>query len=331
MSKSMTAALCGITLACLAEPVHAQISASNTITTTLVSSGNTGCGQSTWSQSIPVGPLPSPAALPNYSWTQTPNSVGVTSNGFANTCGFFLPPDDFSYTGTVQVELTAPFLTTCDVQVVGNYSASGGYGSTTVSGAVQATLGGFFNPVPSVNQVTTLTIGPAPTTIVINHSNAAFAQFGFTQISMNLTVSWSVVDAASATSYGVGCQTGAPVQTATSVPQLGGAMQANITQVPGPNPIGFTSIGFSNTSANPGSLPFPLTAIGMTNCFLLQSAELTAPALASSASSLNFDIALPSDPIFLGVNLFTQAFCLAPGVNPLQVLTSNGMRWQLGT
>ena len=287
MSRTMTAAVCGITLACCAAPVHAQsITASNTITATLNSSGNSGCGQSSWSQSIPIGPLPSPAALPGYTWSQTPNSVSVASSGFANTCGFFLPPDDFSYTGTVQVELTAPYLTTCEVQVVGTYTASGGYGSTSVSGAVQATIGGFFTPIPSVNQVSTLTIGPVPTTIVIVHSNSSGALFGPTQISMNLSVSWSVVDAASATSYGVGCQAGAVVQIATSLPQLGGAMQANVTQVPGPNPLVFTSIGFDDTTSNAGNLPFPLTSIGMTNCFLLQSAELNAPATASSASTL---------------------------------------------
>ena len=42
-------------------------------------------------------------------------------------------------------------------------------------------------------------------------------------------------------------------------------------------------------------------------------------------------IAIPNDPAWIGFTFFLQAWGLAPGINPLGITTSNGIRVQLGS
>jgi len=307
-----------------------------TIIVELTSSGASGSmtwPQPTWSASIPVGPLPQPAVLPGMTWSLLPNSLALSVSGVATIPGFTGFPGHFSMAGTVRLDLVAPFETMYEINVTGTDTSVGGYGTTLVDvGSAQTRLGGFFSPVSSVNDTYYLRVGPSGSSITISNSTGGSASSGgFASVSQSLQVSWTRHDAASAASYGAGCTTAAPTMSAASVPQLGSNMVATITSVPGPNPFGLVALGFSDTTSNIGSLPMDLSSFGMTSCFLLQSAEITGVAAAASPSSLDFSLALPNDPLLIAVNVFTQAFCYAPGANPLDAVISNGVRWQIGS
>jgi len=321
-----------VALVAIGLPAQA-ITPSGSVVVPLVSSTFNSCTQITTQQSIPIGPLPAPASLPGFVWNLSASGITLNASGTANICSFSSPAGSFSRNGTVAVTLVAPFETTCSIVVSGTYSALGASATTSVSGAVQGTLGGFFSPVTTINQTSTVIVGPAGKTITIAHScSASAANFsGFAQVNTSLNVTWAPLNAASTANFGVGCLVASPIQAATSLPQLGGNMTGTVTAVAGPNPLGVIAIGFSDSASTVGALPFALTQVGMTDCSLLQSAELTLPASPSSATSLAFQIGLPTNPIFVGVNLFTQAFCVALGANPLGVTASNGVRWRLGT
>jgi len=69
----------------------------------------------------------------------------------------------------------------------------------------------------------------------------------------------------------------------------------------------------------------------MPGCDLLQSADIlglgTSPL---TPSTLSFSLAIPNLPTLLGFHLYLQAYAFAPGVNPLQIIISNGIDWLLG-
>ena len=324
---------CLVAVALLAIPLAAQgISSSAQVVQALTSNSFNSCSQTSSQSSIPIGPLPMPAVLPGLSWTQGPSSITVAASGTATICNFSSPAGSFSRSGEVEVVLTSAFETTCAVNISGNYSTTGGYATTTVSGAVQATLGGFFSPIPSVNQTSTIRVGPAGTTIKITLGCSGNAGFGgYATVQSNLTVSWIPVNAAGTAPYGTGCMIGGTTQTATSVPQLGGSIDGAVAGAAGPMPLGIVAIGFSDLVSSAGALPFSLDSLGMTGCQLLQSSEVVLNAIGASASTLTFQVPLPSSPTLAGVNLFTQVFSYAPGLNPLGVNASGGLRWQLGT
>ena len=41
-------------------------------------------------------------------------------------------------------------------------------------------------------------------------------------------------------------------------------------------------------------------------------------------------LAIPSAPNLLGLHVYIQAYALAPGANPLQIIISNGIDWVIG-
>ena len=81
-----------------------------------------------------------------------------------------------------------------------------------------------------------------------------------------------------------------------------------------------------------GALPFDLGVVGMTGCELYQSNEVFGlpTQFSGQAFVVNWSITLPSDPAFVGVHVYTQAFSLAPGANALEVIASNGVDWLVG-
>ena len=130
--------------------------------------------------------------------------------------------------------------------------------------------------------------------------------------------------AATANAYGTGC--GSPalgfVPDANGRPLLGQTGSATIVDVP--TPVVGVAVGWS-------SLSVPLDTIGMPGCTLLQSIDIlglgTAPLTPSTSS---FSLAIPSVPSLIGTHLYIQAYAFAPGVNPLQIVISNGIDWLLG-
>ena len=45
---------------------------------------------------------------------------------------------------------------------------------------------------------------------------------------------------------------------------------------------------------------------------------------------MNFSAAVPSNPLLLGLHFYFQAFSIAPGANPLEVISSNGIDFLIG-
>jgi len=136
---------------------------------------------------------------------------------------------------------------------------------------------------------------------------------------------------ASATVYGTGC--GSPplgfVPDAAGRPLLGEVATATI--VDAPTLVAGVAMGWSNTFAFPVPLPFDLTSIGMPGCDLWQSTNVFGlGASPLSATTLRFAYDIPNQPTLMGVYVYIQAYCFAPGANPLQIIISNGIEWRLG-
>ena len=133
----------------------------------------------------------------------------------------------------------------------------------------------------------------------------------------------------SATPYGSGC--GSPVLdlSPTANPIIGtvaGALVGNAA-----TPFAGVSLGASNTFAFPVALPFELSGIGMPGCDLLQSNDAFGLALTPvTASTLQFNAAIPFALALLGQHFYIQAYCFAPGANAAQIVTSNGIDWLIG-
>jgi len=136
---------------------------------------------------------------------------------------------------------------------------------------------------------------------------------------------------ASAIPFGTGC--GSPplgfLPDATGRPVLGQVGSATIVNAP--TNIAGVAMGWNNQFFGPFPLPVTLAGIGMPGCDLLQSSDLIGLGVSPLApSTLSFSIAIPNVPGLLGTHVYIQAYALAPAVNPLQVIISNGIDWRFG-
>ena len=96
--------------------------------------------------------------------------------------------------------------------------------------------------------------------------------------------------------------------------------------------IAAVALGFDNQfdAATSAPLPRDLSPLGFTGCSQITSADWQAPATATTnIGQLRFEQVLPNAPIFAGVELYLQAVCYAPGMNPGNVIVSNGVLWNL--
>ena len=121
------------------------------------------------------------------------------------------------------------------------------------------------------------------------------------------------------------------VFTPTSTAILGQPVTSEVTNAP--SPFCLVAFGTSNTVLpGIGALPLDLTFAGMTGCTLYQSNDLfglpTSPG--GSPSQRSFSVTVPSNPLLLGKNAYFQAFCLAPGVNPRGIISSNAIDFLIG-
>jgi hypothetical protein len=101
----------------------------------------------------------------------------------------------------------------------------------------------------------------------------------------------------------------------------------------GPLPAAATAVQFlgaSNTAM--GSLPLPsdLTSIGMSGCWLYHDMiALAGPATTVGSMALH-SLPVPNQAFLIGARLFQQEFVLAPGSNPLGILSSNALQLTIG-
>ncbi|HEX5054416.1 MAG TPA: kelch repeat-containing protein [Planctomycetota bacterium] len=134
-----------------------------------------------------------------------------------------------------------------------------------------------------------------------------------------------------ALTYGIGC--GAPPlglqPDPAAPPSLGQVARATI--VDAPTLLAAVSLGASRDFFGPFPLPVTLASIGMPGCDLLQSAELVGlSASPLTATTLSVPLQIPNQLGLVGAHLYLQAYALAPGQNPLQVVVSNGLDWTIG-
>jgi hypothetical protein len=134
--------------------------------------------------------------------------------------------------------------------------------------------------------------------------------------------------------------TGTPYGDACGVPPLALAQVAQARPILGqtaivrlataPTPAIALAIGWSNTTLGTTPLPLSLAGLGMTGCSLHQSADLLGLAFAASGTGFGGAVALPNAASLLGGHAYLQAVAFAPGQNPAQLTTSNGVAWRFG-
>ena len=134
-----------------------------------------------------------------------------------------------------------------------------------------------------------------------------------------------------ATPYGTGCGTPPMVFTPTSTAITGQSVTGEVTNTP--TPFCFVAFGNSNTvMPGVGALPFDLSVIGMTGCTLYQSADVFGlpTTQVGVAFQMNFSMGIPANPLLVGQHFYLQAFSIAPGVNPFDWISSNGIDFLIG-
>jgi hypothetical protein len=98
-----------------------------------------------------------------------------------------------------------------------------------------------------------------------------------------------------------------------------------------PSPVAVMTAGLNNATFGPWPIPVPLFGFGMPGCDLWHSAEVFGLAVTFTGSATaTFDQPVPNNVALAGSHLYVQAFALAPGANPMQVTTSNGLDWHIG-
>ena len=118
-------------------------------------------------------------------------------------------------------------------------------------------------------------------------------------------------------------------------PMTSAVIQAPVicTIVNTPTPVCVVALGLDDAvMPGVGPLPVDLTSIGMTGCHLWHSSEVFGLSTVFSGQPFVIDCVfnLPGNSALMGLHVFTQAFSYAPGVNPLQVIASNGIDWLIG-
>lgn len=95
-------------------------------------------------------------------------------------------------------------------------------------------------------------------------------------------------------------------------------------------PVVSLLLGLSNSSWSGNPLPLPLGFLGMTNCNLLVSIDLTLGAPIAGDGTASWSIPLPDNRSLLGATLYAQLLMPDPGVNAAGLVTSRGLEIGIG-
>ncbi len=113
---------------------------------------------------------------------------------------------------------------------------------------------------------------------------------------------------------------GVATNVATAPPRLGQIMSVQVDNLPFSNAA--VMIGFSNTMAAFGPLPFDMGLIGMTGCLARVSFDLNLAA-SGSGGTATFQLRIPNNTNLLAARFHTQCLVLDPGWNPLGIVASD--------
>lgn len=127
------------------------------------------------------------------------------------------------------------------------------------------------------------------------------------------------------TAFGTGCpgSNGTPAHGVAGPPRTGNSYTLEVDNLNTSTNIGVFALSLSAIS------PTPLDAIGMTGCtgYVAPDVLLTANG-ASGAASVS--LTLPTNLALMGVDVFSQALSLDPGINALWLAASNGGQGTIG-
>ncbi len=111
--------------------------------------------------------------------------------------------------------------------------------------------------------------------------------------------------------------------TLSANPAIGTTVDLELSDLPASSPAAAIVVGISQLAVD-------LTAIGMPGCFQHTETFLFLDCPAPVAGATAFSLPIPNDPNLLGASFVTQGVAVAPGVNTLSVVTSNGAQVNVG-
>ena len=145
---------------------------------------------------------------------------------------------------------------------------------------------------------------------------------------------WEYLRASAATygTFGTGCpgSVGTPslAPSAGRLPWLGEGFALRISRLPAGKPT-YVYLGLSRTVWRSFRLPLDLRVIGMPNCLLYVSPDLTYPVTNTAGTAL-WNVRFPNDPGLVGVTFFNQAWVVDAAANPFGVSVSNAGEGRIG-
>lgn len=124
--------------------------------------------------------------------------------------------------------------------------------------------------------------------------------------------------------YGQGC---GPTLSVFGSPRIGTTMPIHGANLP----TGSVAAGFAIGTTDFANSPVSLASLGAPGCFALHDASISAgvPMVVASTAA-DFTWQIPYLPAAVGLQAYLQAWVVAPNVNALNVVTSNGLRVTFG-
>ena len=132
--------------------------------------------------------------------------------------------------------------------------------------------------------------------------------------------------------FGKGCAstTSLPTISSTTTPKLGQIFPLDIKGfLPKPQ-FGQLIFGVSNTKWGVIPLPFSLAVLGMGNCNLLVSPDVSSLIATDSQGGFKRTMKVPSSPSVLGAEVYGQAWAPDPKSNYAGVAMTNGFKAVVG-
>jgi hypothetical protein len=145
---------------------------------------------------------------------------------------------------------------------------------------------------------------------------------------------WSYEDPtmALAQPFGQGCGN-PPLQVRennSARPLLGSTLSVDVQDVPAG--IVLMAFGWSNRQALALPLPFSMAPLQLPGCWWLQSGEVISLACTlTGPTTASFSLPIPSSTAYLSQQFYLQPWAPAPGLNPANGATGNGLAVRMGT
>lgn len=108
-----------------------------------------------------------------------------------------------------------------------------------------------------------------------------------------------------------------------SVPRIGSTFTIDLLDLDASGAPALMALGFDNTNTPFGPAPLPMGPLGAPGCQLLID-PLAFTTVANTAGRGAWSLVIPNNALFRGTQIVNQAMVLAPGVNALNGVVTNG-------